>query len=441
MNKKNKKFFTGFDEDTGLWYALDNAALLMPAIAGQAATYLFRISFELTDLIKLPILQQALAKTSRRFPYFTVELRHGLFWHYMEPHKQMPIVEKDSIFPCQAFAIFQKGRCLYRVRARSNTIACEFFHVITDGTGGLRFMKNLVAEYYRLQGIDVNSSDPELYNLYSKPSPEEYEDAYKKSCPDTYPRPEKESRAYHIQSKMLPRGNYRITNAITSLSSALGKAKQYGVTLTELLSAIYIDTLQTIWFNQQLPQKKRSKIVLEIPVNMRKFFTTSTNRNFSLLVRLDQDTVEGERDFHEILKRVHHQLRLKLDKKSLLRQIFRNVSGENILAVRILPLFIKSLLMKYLFLIHGDNCISGILSNLGSVNMPEVISNKIKNMQVILAPNPGIKTLCGVISWKDNLNITFGSLAFSRDIERLFIKKMISLGLKVKVECNLSEEA
>lgn len=276
-----RTFFTGFDEESGAWYALDNAALLMPAIAGQSATYLFRISVDLDAPVKLPALQQALDRVADRFPYFTVELRHGIFWHYMEHRNETPVVEADSDYPCQAFGIFRRGRCLYRVRARANTIACEFFHVITDGTGGLRFLKNLVVEYFRLIGVPVDAPDPELCDLDAKPSAEEYEDAYKKSFPDGYLKPETETRAYHYQSAMLPRGIYRVTSGILPLKAALDKARELGVTLTELLAAVYIDALQETWFDAPKWARKQGKINLEVPVNMRKFIETKTNRNFT----------------------------------------------------------------------------------------------------------------------------------------------------------------
>ncbi len=434
---KRQHFHTGFDEETGAWYALDNAALLMPAIAGQAATYLFRFSFELRERIKLPELQAALDRVSARFPYFTVELRHGLFWHYMEKRQTGPRVEADDIYPCQSFDIFRRGRCLYRVRAHDRTITCEFFHVITDGTGGIRFLKNLVAEYFRRLGVEPDARDPELYDLDAKPSPGEYEDAYKKSCPDAYLKPEAEGKAYHYRSPLLPKGVYRVTSGIVPLKPALAKAKELGVTVTELLAAAYIDALQETWFADPRARRGTGKIRLEVPVNMRKFFETESNRNFTLLVRIDQDAREGKRSFEETLNRVHHQMRFKLDKKSLLRQIFRNVAGERIMAVRVLPLVLKTLFMKYLFWMYGDNRISGILSNVGKIEFPPALDRHIADVNLVMAPNPAIKTICGVISFRDTLRITFGGLSRGRDIERLFLSRLASLGLNVRVECNM----
>ncbi|MEZ4627989.1 MAG: hypothetical protein R2912_07880 [Eubacteriales bacterium] len=42
------------------------------------------------------------------------------------------------------------GFCM-RVRYYHNRIAVEFFHVLTDGTGGQVFLQTLVAEYLRLK--------------------------------------------------------------------------------------------------------------------------------------------------------------------------------------------------------------------------------------------------------------------------------------------------
>jgi len=51
------------------------------------------------------------------------------------------------------------------------------------------------------------------------------------------------------------------------------------------------------------------------------------------------------------------------------------------------------------------------------------------------------KTNAFVRRWKGNLVVDFGSLGRSRELERLFFSRLASLGLPVRIECNLREES
>jgi len=430
----------GFRDETGSWYGLDNAAVIMPAVTSAVSTYLFRLSATIDEPIHLPSLQAALERVARRFSYFSVELRSGFFWHYLEPHEAMPRVEADARSPCQDFDMHKRGSLLFRVRARERTIACEFAHILTDGTGGLRFLKNLLAEYFRLRGTEAGP-DPDLLDLDAEPAPEEYEDAYNRYFPEHYPHPDYERPAYHIASPSLPRGSYRVITGELPLAEALAKAKELGVTLTELLTAAYIEAVQAIWLEEKTRERavRRHRIAIEVPVNMRKFLATKSNKNFSLFVHPEQDMRLGPREFSGILSRVHHYLRYEIDGPSMARHISRNVSGGRMLAIRVIPLVLKSPLMRFLYAYYGDNKVSGVLSNLGSVSMPGPLAARIERFDFIHAPSPVLKVKVSVLSWRDSLYISFGSLATSRELERLFLTRLRRLGLPVKVECNLEE--
>ncbi|MDA8426422.1 MAG: hypothetical protein M0Z80_09825, partial [Treponema sp.] len=236
---------TGFRDENGPWYALDNAGIIMPAVSNSVSTSLFRISAGLDEPVNLAALQESLERCARRFPYFVVELRRGFFWYYLEPHESPLRVQADAPSPSQDFNINRRGTCLFRVRARGNRIACEFSHALSDGTGGLRFLKNLLVEYFRIRGVPTRGgeSDPDLYDLDAAPDAREYEDAYNRHFTAEYPSPSPLPRAFHLPSPQLPRGSYRATCGIVPLAAALAAAKGYGASLTELLVAVFLDAL------------------------------------------------------------------------------------------------------------------------------------------------------------------------------------------------------
>ncbi|MGO8692272.1 MAG: hypothetical protein ACLQMF_01255 [Rectinemataceae bacterium] len=430
---------TGFNDETGPWYALDNAGIIMPAVSNSVSTSLFRISAGLDEPVNVAALQEALDRCARRFPYFVVQLRRGFFWYYFEPHEGKLRVKADGECPSQDYDINRRGHCLFRVRARGNRIACEFSHVLSDGTGGLRFLKNLLVEYFRLRGVAAEAvADPDLYDLEGRPDALEYEDAYNRYFTEEFPNPSRLPRAFHIRSPQLPRGIYRITCGIVPLDAVLAKAGEYGASLTELLAAVFLDALQDIWLASPTGQRgRRPRLAVEIPVNMRKFYPTATNRNFSLFVLVTQDMRLGRRDFAEIVSRAHHQLRFETDVRTIAQQISRNVAGSRKLAVRLVPLLVKDFFARLLFSAFGEDLVSGFVSNLGAVSLPPGPAERVERFDFLPAPSVFNKTSASVVSWDGSLYINFGSLARSREMERLFFTRLRRLGLSVKIECNL----
>lgn len=442
LHSRNERLSTiGFKDEVGDWYVLDNAALIMPSVADEVSTYLFRHSATINEAVHIPSLQTALKNTAKRFPYFCLNLKKGFFWYFMVPQKTPPKVLADAISPCLKFNL-HKEKILFRVRASNNVIACEFSHVLTDGTGGIRFLKNLLVEYFRIRGIESDiSADPDLYGLEDKPSPDEYEDAYNRYFPGKYPHPHPERNAFRFDSRPLPPNTYRVIRGTVPLDRIRAKAKEFGVSITELLAATYIEALQELWISSNEKKKpKRSRIAIEIPVNMRQFFKTKTNRNFSLFVHVEQDMRLGKRTFEDILRKVHHYLRYEVDGPSMSRHIARNVMGGRMYLIRLIPLALKTPLMRFLYGYYGANKISGVLSNLGQIELPPTISAKVRRIDFILGPSMSSKVHASCLSWGGELFINFGSLIVSSETERLFFSRLRRLGLPVHVESNLDEE-
>jgi len=282
----------------------------------------------------------------------------------------------------------------------------------------------------------LSSADPDLYSLEARPSAHEYEDAYRRHYHDEYPPPADLRPAWRPRSPSLPKFVYRVICGILPLESALAVAKDHGASLTELLAAAYIDALQELWLAAPPRERRRSLIALSIPVNMRKLYPSATNRNFSLFTFLTQDMRLGSRDFDEIVKRAHHQLRFETDVRTMGRQLSRNVAAAKLIVFRVLPLPLKKLIFKILYSAFGEGLYSGAISNLGAVSLPDPIAAHVERFDFVPSPTRG-KTNVGALSWKDSLYITFGGLGRSREIERLFFTRLRRLGIRVRVECNL----
>ena len=442
---------TSFHDIIGPWYSLDNAASIMPSTSDSTSTHLFGLSVTFREEVDRDILRRALDATVARFPYFAVELRRGLFWPYLVPHRGIVPIEDDiPSAPLIDYDVNRRGRCLFRVRLGDRRILCEFHHAIADGTGGMRFLKNLVVEYLRLAGkapsgvvrgsADLAAGDPDIYDLDSYPAPDESEDAYDRHADPGLPSPEQPPQAWSPRRSFLGKHRYRITCGIIPLGEARARAHGLGVSITELLVATYMDALQELWLRAGPSRQRlqRPTIVIDIPVNLRQHFPSGTNRNFSLTAQVRQDMRLRRRDFAEIATRAHHEFRNANDARAFGRQIARNVGASGSIAFRLIPFPLKEVLYRFLFRFFGSSIYSGSISNLGAATLPAWAEEHVERFDFL--PSPYVnKSDIGVLSWRGLLHVSVGSMDSSRELERLFFTRLRRLGLPVKLECNLDE--
>ena len=421
------------------YYRLDNSAIFTAAIAGAAGPLVYRLSFELNQTIQLPLLDRALERIAPRFPYLFVELRNGVFWHYLEPSANPPRVQAESSWPVAPLP-YRRGRPLCRITAYGRRIACEFHHAVTDGTGALAFLRGLVVEYLVLGGIGAGLPR-EAFGDVIRPEdqidPEEEEDAYGRYFNKSSPHPVKTARAFLMPGKRRFI-EYRETAGTIPLALSLETAKKLKVTLTECLTAVHIASLQDLY--EALPPKRRRRarknIAVQIPVNLRNLYASKTLRNFFLCVAPSIDLRLGHWSFEEILRRVHHGFRLGLEEKEMLRQIRRNVGGERNPFGRAMFLPFKTLLLRVINKNIGLKAFSGSISNLGTVSLPQPFASQVKSFGLILPRGRHYGANVSVFSWNDSLTITIGSCVVNRDFEKAFFSRLASLGLPVTVRCN-----
>ena len=161
LYKNNKKHArTQIFDETGAWYKLDNAAIIMPAINNDVETGIFRMSATLDHPVRYEAMQRALDRTIQRYPYYLVELRRGFFWYYFQPSGTRPMLMPDSESPSMEYSIHKRGNLLFRVRLKNHRVAVEFNHSLADGTGAINLLKTLLLLYFEELGIHTaNTGD------------------------------------------------------------------------------------------------------------------------------------------------------------------------------------------------------------------------------------------------------------------------------------------
>ena len=414
------------------WLRLDNAAKIYPAVKSSELTSVIRISVELKERIKARQFSEAISAIERRFPYYKVKLKAGFFWYYLE-HSDLPVrVVADRGIPCRAFG---KDELMYRILVRENKVSVEFSHILTDGTGTFEFLKTLLFTYFIRCGYSI-PDDTRWYKPEERVHPEEYEDAFKRYFKKTAAPSLHTPKAFHVPFSLRSKPRFEVLLGIIPIKDIIKKAKEYKVSLTEYLTAVYLYALEKV--HDELPKraKRRSnKIVrIEVPVNLRNMYSTKTMRNFSLYVMPEIDMRLGKYTFEELVKVVHHQMQLETDKKLINKMIARHVGGEKNPIVRGVPLFLKSLVLSKLYAL-GTSKYSGVITNLGKIDFTPETNDLVK--RVIFIPPPANKILkinCGVAGFDQKLVLSFGNITTSKDLERHFFRFLTSQGVPVKIE-------
>lgn len=424
-----------FQERKLRWVRLDNAAKIYPAARRNNWSNVFRLSATLQEGVDVAVLQSALDVTVRRFPALATRLRRGVFWYYLQQLSQAPTVREESSYPLTRMSREDIRRCAFRVIVYRDRIAVEFFHSLTDGNGGLVFLKTLVAEYLQQKyGIQIPAGQGVLGRL-EEPSEAEMEDSFLKYA-GKVAASRRESNAWHLTGTPEPDGFLNLTCFRLSAPAVLEKAHEYNVSLTAFLCAVMMQALQELQKEKVLKIRRRKPIKVLIPVNLRKLFPSRTLRNFVLYTTQEIDPKLGEYTLGEICKAVHHRMGLDINPKVMSTKIATNVNSERIWAVKILPLFIKNAVMKAVFHAVGErkSCLS--LSNLGQVTLPEAMRPYVRRMDFILGVQSVAPHNCGVLSYGDTLYVNFIRNIREPELEAHFFRVLRELGLTVEVESN-----
>lgn len=417
------------------WMPLDNAAKIYPAAQRQSWSNVYRLSATLTEDVDKEVLQSALDITVRRFPSIAAKLRRGVFWYYLQEIDQSPSIQDENPYPLTKMTREETRDCAFRVIVYKKRIAIECFHSLTDGTGAMIFLKSLLAEYLQQKHNISIPAEHGILDRLDEPSESELEDSYQK-----YAAPVAASRrgtsAWKVSGTPEEDDFLNITCFQLPVDAVIGKAKEHGVTLTAFLAASLMMALQNLQKEKVNVPKRRKPIKVLIPVNLRSLFPSKTLRNFALYTTPEIDPKAGEYSFAEICQEVRHRMGAEINPKFMSKMIAANVNSERLLALKIVPLFIKNPMMKMVFDIVGErqSCLS--LSNLGNVQLPEIMKPFIQRFDVILGVQAQAPNNCGVVSYNGTLYINFIRNIKEPDLEYHFFKVLQSFDLPVLVESN-----
>lgn len=405
---------------------LDNAALAFPAATDKNDSRVFQISCVLTEEIEEAALRKAVNAAVRHYPMFQCVLKRGNFWFYFEKTEMPPVIRKMDDTPCQALYIKEEETLLYQIIYGKCEIHLEIFHALTDGTGAIAFLCAIVREYLEI----VHHIPGERY-IYPSVEQQE-EDSFSKyySSEKQEKQTKKSEHAVQITEDKMRDGKMRVHEYTVSSEQLLSKAREYRASITAYLTAAF---LQAIAMSLHTKQKRRP-IVLMIPINLRKFYPSESMANFFGWMEIEYRFREGT-SFMNVLHHVKRRFIQDLRKEQVAARMNRYVKLEKNILLRIIPLKIKDIFLKWGTKLGSKN-VTGVFSNMGIIKMQESYKPYIKRFGAMASTDRIQMCSC---SYEDAFYFSITSKYTEEKIENLFLQFLQKEGLEVKEIRNSSK--
>lgn len=352
---------------------------------------------------------------------FLMVLRKGLFWHYLEPCNLHPIVKEEYKEPCSRLYIKDKKNLLFEVTYYKKRINFEVFHVLTDGTGATEFLKELVTNYLYLahkeEGLEQISMLPEDMTVQ-----DQEDDSFLKYYSKEQRRPkEKKIHAFQIRKKKKDGHYLHVHESVVLVQDVLKRSRELGVSMTVFLTAVY---LMAIHEEMSKMQEKRP-VVLMVPVNLRKFFPSTSMLNFFNWIEPGYDFTKQDNSFEAVLEYTKEFFKEQLTKEKMSAHISELLALELHPILRLAPLELKNLCIHAGAKFSEKN-VTAIFSNMSVVKMPESYVPYIERFGVYT--NTPKLELC-LCSFQDKLSFAFTSRYDTENIERNFYRMLKEQGI------------
>ncbi len=412
------------------WDKLDNTAQIFPVIAREGMSNVYRLSAVLKEDIKPEALQKALDKILPFFDVFNSMMKKGIFWYYFEENKRRaPRVTEESDYPCQFINPYKNNNYLFKVTYYKNRINLEVFHALTDGNGAYGFLKELTYQYLRNITPELEGKVKDSLGVETSLDQEDsYLNNYKK----------KEKKAYKTRKSIIIKGNkfqtscMGIVHGIMSVEDIKKVAKEYGVTINQYIVGAYTWAIYTSYLKKKTSKKP---IVTAVPVNLRPYFDSDTNKNFFVVVSAVFEPKKEDYTFEEVLSITTDSLKEQVTKENLEKLFSYNVSNEMNVMLRAVPLVLKKMAMKQVYNASAKANTTTV-TNLGILKTSDPYSDYIDRFQAILSMSKGQNMKITVCSYKDTLVLTFSSCLKDSHIQKAFFRKLTEDGIDVTVETN-----
>jgi NRPS condensation-like uncharacterized protein len=412
------------------WDKLDNTAHLFPSIAGESMTNVYRISVTLKEEVQRDVLQQALDIVLPKIDGFNVRLRTGVFWYYFEENgKKAPKVAEESLFPCRFIRPNKNRSYLFQVTYYKNRINLEVFHVLTDGMGGVNFLRELTYQYLRLVHPKLGGAAGDNLSVDTSLNREDsFVRHYKKSRPSGFNR----EKAYLIREEHLPAGEFGVMHGRMPVSQLKEVSHRYGASLNEYLVSVFVWSVYTELLHG-MPGGRPIRVA--VPVNLRPYFDSDTTKNFFVMVSAEFRPEKESYTFEEIVAIIRGSLRDQIEKEHLEELFSYSVSNQRNRFLRPVPLFLKNIVMR---LVYQKSAVANTttITNIGNIKIDARYQPYIEGFDAFIAMSKGQLLKGTICSYQDTLVFTFSSIFSEPLVQKAFFRRIAADGVEVQIETN-----
>ena len=414
------------------WAKLDNTAILFPVIASEDMSNVYRISASLKEEINGELLQKAQDMLLPHFLAFRMRLKMGLFWYYFEENdRKPPKVRHESNFPGTYINKSRNNHYMFRVTYHKKRINLEVFHALTDGYGGLLFLKELIYQYLRL------AHPEELKNEKDRLSPGLYldmEDSYVKS----FNKPKSHDEAYRsekgviIKGEKINKGELNVYHGLLPLDELKKAAKSHNVTINQYLVGVFVYSIYKEYLKSAPSQRP---INCCVPVDLRSFYDSQTVKNFFAMVVARFKPEKEDYSLDEVLEIVSKSLKDQITKENLDNILSYNVSNEKNIFLRPIPIFIKNLAIRSVYYSTVD-VTTATVTNIGNVEIREPYKDYVEHIYAMLSMSRGQNLKGAIVTFNGTLIITFTTKLRDVSILKRFFRTIAKDGVDIALETN-----
>jgi hypothetical protein len=474
------------------WVRLDNASNIFLAARSEADPKVFRMSAEMLHDVDPDLLQQALDATYERYPLYHAVLRSGIFWHYLQDSDLRPLVSAEERPTCAP--LYQEGRrsLLFRVVHHRRRIILEIFHALSDGTGALWFLTDLVTAYLRLRegrqalpggaagpgeaasgrgggpaqtasGAPSDDAAPATHELTTDsfahyfrrrrrrpagpalvpgigaPSLPAASSAESPAPPDrsTGHAPGRRRRSPGRRRRSPGRKVHRVRGTRTPDSRTrvveLTMPAPAVLALARAEGASPTVYLTALFFESLRVSSgglgRARTLAASIPMNLRQFFPSTSARNFFATARVEHVYGEGPDDLGSVCRDLEEQFRPQATPDSLERKLRRFIRFERSPLLRVVPRVLKDAILRLLN--WGNNRgLTVAVSNLGRVVLPGAAEASVGKMLFHVS---AVRPQFCAISHAGLLTISFTSPFVETGHVREFARMLTAHGVEVTV--------
>lgn len=301
--------------------------------------------------------------------------------------------------------------------------------MLTDGMGGITFLRELTYQYLRLAHPELQKK---LGDGLCSDTSLNREDSYLKNYKKSHKKGYKTERAFHVTGEKLPPTEIGVMHGYMPIPALKEACRQYGVSINEYLVAAFLWSI----YQECLHGISNKRVISScVPVNLRPYFDSITIKNFFVIVSAVFCPKKESYEFAEVVQIVAESLRSQINREHLENLFAYNVSNEKNFILRAVPLFIKNIAIRYVY--HTSALANTTtVTNIGNIQVREEYQEYIKGFSAFLSMSEGQNIKGTICSYLDTLVFSISSNLADTSVQRGFFHRMTEDGIPVQIETN-----